>query len=222
MELEANTPGYLKISVSDSGTGMEEKTIHKAFEPFFTTKASGRGLGLAAVQGIIRGHGGALRISSDPGRGTAFRVLLPASAGAVSPQAEPAGAAAAAAATGVTVLLADDDPAVREIATLMLEQAGYTVWVAEDGRQAVEMFRAHRGEVRLVVLDMTMPVMSGEEAFLEIRELAPDIPVILSSGYNEQDSTARFVGRGLAGFIQKPYRYQALVEKIAAVLDAPG
>jgi PAS domain S-box-containing protein len=215
-ELEEGT--YAFLEVSDSGCGMEKETANRIFDPFFTTKFTGRGLGLAAVLGIVRGHKGTIKIYTEPARGTTFKILLPAadkSAAAIrKEQVE-----------GVdwrgsgTVLLADDEDVVRAAGESMLEQLGFKVLLAEDGREAIDIYREHASEVIFVLLDLTMPNVSGEEAFTEIRRVNNNARIILSSGYNEQEVSNRFVGKGLAGFIQKPYRYEALRDKIREVLN---
>lgn len=205
----AAPPGtFVFIEISDSGEGMNEETLGRIFDPFFTTKVNGRGLGLAAVQGIVRGHKGLIRVYSELGRGTTFKVFLPARDGAA--QKEPMPDSPVARLKG-TVLVVDDEPSVREFARSALEYGGYRVVEAGDGREGVEAFRALAGEIDVVLLDLTMPRMSGEEALREIRKIRGTTRVILSSGYNEVEATRRLVGRASVEFIQKPYTVRELL-----------
>ena len=212
------SPGsYAFLQVKDTGCGIDKETEEKLFDPFFTTKFTGRGLGLAAVAGIVRSHGGALRVRSTPGRGSTFTVLFPISTKQPVRQKkekEPSGLLCGRG----TVLLVDDEEEVRVTAGRMLERMGFTVLTASDGREAIDLFRADSHEILLVLLDMTMPHMSGDETFSELRRIRSEIRVILSSGYSEQDAVSRFQSNGLAGFIQKPYRFKELREKIKSVL----
>jgi signal transduction histidine kinase/CheY-like chemotaxis protein len=210
---------YVVLQISDTGSGMSPQTVSKIFDPFFSTKFTGRGLGLAAVQGIIRTHKGAIRVYSEEGKGTTFKILLPAATREIPRDAATEGTSSGTA-KGGTILVIDDDRGVRDTAARMLERAGFTALIAVDGPQGVESFRANKDTVQAVLLDLTMPGMDGEETFRQLRQIAPDIRVMLMSGFNELDAVQRFVGRGLAGFIQKPFTNTDLINRLHAVLDS--
>ncbi|MHB1306519.1 MAG: PAS domain-containing hybrid sensor histidine kinase/response regulator, partial [Limisphaerales bacterium] len=210
---------YVYVEVADTGCGIDKSKLPNIFDPFYSTKFTGRGLGLAAVLGIVRGHHGAIKVYSEVGRGTTFKALFPA----VDQRVEPAATSPAAEARwkgSGTVLLADDEDIVRFIGIKMLERLGFTVLTAEDGQKAVEMFEAHQEEIVCVLMDLTMPHMDGEEAFRELRRLRPDVRVVLASGYSEQDVIQRFSGKGLSGFIQKPFTLESLTASLKAILPA--
>ena len=196
---------YVYLEISDTGDGMDKETIGKVFDPFFTTKFTGRGLGMAAVQGIVRGHKGAIKVYSEVGKGSTFKLLLPASGEVAVAVMENTDQNDAWVGKGV-VLLADDEDTVRSTGKKMLEKLGYTVVPAADGLEAMEIFHKRADEFTLVILDLTMPHMGGEECFRELRQVKKDICIIVTSGYNEQDVVQRFLGKQLSGFIAKPFQ----------------
>jgi len=211
-------PGvYVTLEVSDTGGGMDEGTKAKIFEPFFTTKFTGRGLGLAAVQGIVRGHKGAIKVYTQLGKGSTFKVLLPAS-GVALPVAAP-DAPAARVGHGRTVLVVDDEEAIRTLTGKILERAGFNVLTAGDGVEGVNVFRDFDAQIAAVLLDLTMPKLSGPDVFRELRRIRGDVKVILTSGYGRQEATTGFEGKGLAGFVRKPFRSDDLLDLLFRVLD---
>ncbi len=219
---------YVYLEVSDTGGGMDSTTQALIFDPFYTTKQTGRGLGLASVLGIVRGHRGEVKVKSKPGEGTTFTVLLPAALDAVSAGSSASGKAAPGqgpATSHRTILLVDDEDRVLQTARVMLEESGFTVLTAVDGAEAVEVFRKQAALLSAVVLDMNMPRLDGAAAFRQMHDIAPGVPVILTSGLDEQEAVSEITGAGLAGFIQKPYRLRALLEKLEAAIAggaAPG
>ena len=209
---------YTYLEVSDTGCGMDKETTKKIFDPFFSTKFTGRGLGLAAVMGIVRAHKGAIKVYSEPSRGTSFKLLFPCSAQTVMPNSTPGTHGDTWRGEG-TILVIEDEEILRNVIQHSLTRFGFEVLTAVDGKDGVDTFQQHSAGIRGVILDMTMPRMSGEETFRELRRIKPDVRVLLTSGYNEQDATNRFAGKGLAGFIQKPFQVASLIAKIRDMLE---
>ncbi len=193
---------------------MDEATKQRIFDPFFTTKATGRGLGLAAVSGLVRRLKGRMEVASAPEEGTTFRVIFPG-VPAEAPR-EKAVPKSASGGTG-TILLVDDDAAIRMLVRAILTRCGYSVLIAENGQRGVEVFRDNADTIAAVLLDLTMPVMGGVEAFQQMTRIRPDIPIIVSTGYGEVGVEGQFPG-SLAGIIHKPYSASALAEKLGAVV----
>ena len=210
-------PGdFVFIEVRDTGVGMDAPTMARIFDPFFSTKFTGRGLGLAATLGIMRGHRGAIRVRSALGAGTSMTLHFP-----VSDQRAPDNSTPRDTAWRGTghVLVVDDEASVRAVTRALLQRRGFTVTDAIDGRAALDAVRAHPNDFSLVLLDLTMPGLGGKETFQALRELRPDLRVVLMSGYNEHEVPRLFVDRGLAGFLQKPFRSDELYATVARILE---
>jgi signal transduction histidine kinase/CheY-like chemotaxis protein len=205
---------YVYVDVQDHGGGMTEEVRRRAFEPFFSTKFTGRGLGLSAVLGIVRGHGGALLLTTAPGRGCAVRLLFPRH-GVATCGAAPVGDAWRG--SGL-VLLAEDEAGVRAVTTRLLEGLGFRVTAAADGRAVVALFAEVAAEARLALLDQSMPGLDGEAVVRELRRLRPDLPVVLMSGRSDGEVAQRFPADGPIVFMQKPFRLADLTSKVRAAL----
>jgi CheY-like chemotaxis protein len=216
-------PGpHLLLEIVDTGCGMDDATSARILDPFFSTKFAGRGLGLATVAGIVRRHRGALGVRSTPGEGTTFRIFLPCG----EQRAEPDAPAAAPPEVGPdtrTVLLVDDEEEVRAVTSHhMLERLGCRVLVAGDGREAVDVFRMYAPIIDAVLIDLTLPRMTGEQAAREIQGIRPDAAVILMSGYGEERVTGELGGNGLAAFLRKPFSVADLDSTMGRALAGRG
>lgn len=209
---------YVFIEVTDTGSGMDEETVASIFDPFFTTKATGRGLGLAAVLGIIRAHGGTIKLKSEPGRGTTFTVLFPVGGVQQLKQRPKESQMDENWQAGGRILIVDDEELVCDISKAMLSRSGFDVDAAESGREAIRILNENPEVYCLVILDMTMPDMNGHEVFREIRTIT-QAPILLATGYAEQDTMSHFQPGDLAGFIHKPYERNALLRKIKGILN---
>ncbi|NUM53587.1 MAG: PAS domain S-box protein [Candidatus Hydrogenedentes bacterium] len=212
---------YAYVRVTDNGVGMDNATLQRIFDPFFTTKFTGRGLGLAAVLGIVRGHRGAIRVESAVGRGTTFTVYLPALGDANAGTSDEEQTVPATRGEGV-VLVVDDEESVLGIAKMMLERRGFEVLTALDGAAALRLFDERKDAIILAIVDLTMPRMAGGELIHALHEIKPGLRVVLSSGYNEQEAIAQSHGETMAGFIQKPYRTREFYRVIESALNRGG
>ena len=212
-------PGeYVKISVTDTGVGMDKATQEKIFDPFFTTKGIGKGtgLGLASAYGIIKNHGGFINVYSEKGHGTTFNIYLPASAKEIIEEKKPTGDTL----RGTeTVLFVDDEDMIIEVAEELFEQLGYKVLTARSGKEAIEIYEKNKEQIDIVLLDMIMPDMSGSDTYDRMKKIDPDIKVLLSSGYSINGQATEIMDRGCNGFIQKPFKMKELSQKLRQVLD---
>ena len=213
---------YVKISVTDTGVGMDEKTKERIFEPFFTTKEMGRGtgLGLATVYGIIRNHNGFINVYSEKGQGTTFNIYLPASPRKETKDRKEATDSTAEIATGTeTILIIDDESMILNVGKEMLKTLGYTIHTAQDGPTAIAFYKKAPESIDLVILDMVMPEMGGGEVFDELKIINPQVKVLLSSGYSLNGQASQIIDRGCVGFIQKPFTILDIAKQLRKILD---
>jgi len=211
-------PGnYVQLTITDSGTGMDNQILERIFDPFFTTKEMGRGtgLGLASVYGIIKSHAGYIDVESEKGHGTTFTIFLPASEEDIEGTAD----------TTVklirgsgTLLIVDDEELVLSVGVNMLEKLGYTVLAAKNGTEAVDIFEANKDKIKMVILDIIMPDMGGGEVYDKIKAINPDVKVLLSSGYSVDGQAIELLERGCDGFMQKPFTMEELSGKIGQIM----
>ncbi len=208
----------VQIEVVDNGCGMDAATLSRVFEPFFSTKLRGRGLGLSAVQGLVNTHGGELRLSSQPGRGTKARVLLPASKASAPPRAP---LPAPTRARGERVLVVDDEDAVARVAARCLQHFGYSTAIVNNGQAALDALDAATAPIQAVLLDRTMPGLTGEETLKELRARFPNVAVVLTSGFDESESVLATRATRADGFLRKPYTPDELARAVRIALDGP-
>ena len=211
-------PGkYVKISIVDTGVGMDKKIQDRIFDPFFTTKeiSRGTGLGLASAYGIIKNHGGIINLYSERGRGTTFNIYLPGSEKAPLSEKEPISEITRG---SETIMLVDDEEMIIDIGKQLLERFGYKVLVARDGREAENVYRKNKDSIDMVILDMVMPGIGGGKTYDKLKAINPKVKVLLSSGYSLNGEAKEILGRGCNGFIQKPFSLDNLSRKIHEIL----
>ena len=217
---------YVKISITDTGVGMDEATRQRIFDPFFTTKEMGRGtgLGLASVYGIIKNHDGIINVNSEKGKGSTFDIYLPASKKEAPISKQETITKEQRLVDGIlkgteTLLLVDDEDMILDVGKVMLKEMGYNLLLAGGGKEALEIYRSHKDHINLVILDMIMPDLGGRDVYDRLKEINPDIKVLLSTGYSINGQATEILKRGCDGFIQKPFNMKELSEKIREILD---
>jgi CheY-like chemotaxis protein len=209
---------YVCLEVTDNGCGMDDDTRQRIFEPFYTTKFTGRGLGMSAVLGIITAHKGSLQFTSKKCAGTTFKVYLPVQSGESSCESVPQESLVAWLGSG-TILLVDDEPQLSMVAKALLQALGFSVMEAANGRDALEMYGKNAEKITLVVTDIGMPIMDGYELFRKLKERAPKLPIIISSGYGDTLVTSRIRTEEAAGFLSKPYNYDDLRDVLKRAVE---
>jgi len=204
--------------VTDSGSGMDQNVLTRIFDPFFTTKAKGQGsgLGLSVVYGIVKGHEGFVTVSSQPGQGTVFGVYFPVSG---KPETQEAWTVEPLRGRGELIFVVDDEEDIRNFIRDVLQSHGYRVLLAANGDQAFDIYKVRGQDIALVILDMVMPEMGGEETFLKMKEVNPGIKALLSTGYSQDSRVSEILSKGVMGFIQKPYEFNQLLAKLRQILD---
>jgi PAS domain S-box-containing protein len=210
---------YLRLEVTDNGCGMDDETKKRIFEPFYTTKFTGRGLGMSAVLGIITAHKGALQLSSHPGHGATFNVFLPIQDDGSDGDESLRQVSPASWQGSGTILLVEDEEQIRQVARILLKELGFKLIEASNGKEALEQYRNNAAEITLVVTDMDMPVMDGYQLFRELNNINPELPVIISSGFGDADITSRIAEGEIAGFLNKPYRFDQLRDVLRGVTE---
>ena len=211
--------GYLLLEVTDSGCGMDDESMRRIFEPFYTTKFTGRGLGMSAVLGIIKAHKGSLQLVSQPGRGTTFKVYIPAQISAVTEEQTVQPPVDTTWHGSGTILLAEDEAQLALTVRAMLEELGFNVIVASNGREALELYQKNAADITLVVADIGMPIMNGYEMFRELKKLDPKLPIIISSGFGDDEVTTALSRDAIAGLVSKPYKFDLLRRVLKSVID---
>jgi CheY-like chemotaxis protein len=211
----------VKLLISDTGKGMDSETKSRIFEPFFSTRKqeAGTGLGLTTAFAIVERHGGAIEVDSEPGKGTTFEIYFPATT-AVAGETEKENPRMLSGKE--TILLIDDEEMIIDVGSQMIELMGYQVMTAETGKNALEVFSENRDRIDLIILDLIMPDMSGRKVFESLRELKPDIKILISSGYSMEGEVKDLLNTGGDAFLQKPFNMNMLSEKIREVLDLEG
>jgi two-component system, cell cycle sensor histidine kinase and response regulator CckA len=214
------SPAYVLLEVEDNGCGMSQETLSRIFDPFFSTKFTGRGLGLAAVLGIVRGHDGGLRVESALNVGTTFELVFPSEEVTTLEILAPE-LVQEAAMLHHLILVIDDEEPVRDAVTDILDLEGLSVLTAPDGQAGLELYRDRQADIDLIVLDLSMPGLTGEETFRELRQINPQVRIMLSSGYSHDEVISRFAGQREVAFIQKPYDASQLVAEVKRQLALP-